>query len=83
MGLKMNIDENIEDRKYIFDCFNSENAREYIGQRCYFSDELSDFFDLSVCEFGTLTRVYDTPSPFEKGNSAFRFCLSEYHAVCK
>lgn len=67
----MKLDKRIR-REDIFDCFNCEKAEKYIGERGYFSNNLSDFSDLvnnrpkhGTLEFGTLGKIHkDLGHPF-------------------
>lgn len=65
--MKLKLDKRIKSRKDIFDCFNSEKAEKYIGERGYFANNLSDFSDLvgKHPNSGTLGAIHqDLDSPF-------------------
>ena len=55
----MKLDPRIKDRKYIFDCFSSDNAKDYIGKECYMSDCLAMFQNIEKMVSGTLTAIND------------------------
>lgn len=75
-------------KKKPFSCFDIEEAKQFIGKECYFSDSPKSFEDLDrtdwnlgeLCQKGTLKSVSsDINYPFNatKNNSfaVFRFCL--------
>lgn len=67
------LDPRIKDRKYIFDCFNSDKAKDYIGKECYMTDEFDRFSNLDDVGLGTLYGIddYFKSSP----DDWFTFCL--------
>ena len=42
----MELDKRIMSGKKPLNCFDTEQAKEFIGKKCYFSDEACDFMDL-------------------------------------
>lgn len=50
----MKLDDRIIDRKYIFDCFTSDKAKQFIGEKGYFADVLGEFKNLKGCKYGEL-----------------------------
>ena len=69
----MDLDPRIKDRAYIFDCFNSKLASKYIGQVCYFSNDIAKFSDLDMVDIDTLK--YIGKGYFFGGDKQYMFCL--------
>ena len=72
----MNLDERIIDRKYIFDCFSVDKAKEYIGENCYMTDDFPLFEDLDFVQVYKLDAIEDS-SLFcnVKEDKSFDYCL--------
>ena len=63
-----------------FNCFEQEEARKYVFKRCFFSNCLADFSDLSKCVHGMLYTFGEPPYVFIAVNEAdhylkYQFCL--------
>lgn len=84
----MKLDTRILKGKRPLTCFDSDEAKQFIGKECYFSDSPKSFEDLDrtdwnlgeICQKGTLKSVSsDINYPFNatKNNSfaVFRYCL--------
>ena len=69
----MDLDPRIEDRKYIFDCFNSNLASKYIGQVCYLSNDIANFSDLDLVDIDALKNIGE--GYFYGSDKQFAFCL--------
>lgn len=69
----MNLDPRIEDRIYIFDCFNSKMASKYIGKVCYLSNDIAEFSDLDLVDIDTLQYIGE--ECFYGSDKQFAFCL--------
>ena len=50
----MNLDKRIKDRSHIFDCFSIDEAKQYIGQKGYFTDFIENYQNLVNICYGTL-----------------------------
>ena len=70
---KMDLDPRIKDRKYIFDCFNSNLASKYIGEVCYLSNNIEEFSDLDMVDIDTLKYIGE--GHFYGSDKQFAFCL--------
>lgn len=70
----MDLDPRIEDRKYIFDCFNSNLASKYIGQVCYLSNNIEEFGDLDLVNIDTLKYIGES-NFYGSDKQVFMFCL--------
>ena len=69
----MDLDPRIKDRKYIFDCFNVDEVKKYIGKACYLSNDISNFSDLDMVDIDTLKYIGKGYS--FGGDKQFMFCL--------
>lgn len=67
------LDPRIKDRKFIFDCFNAEEAKKYIGQKCYMSDFIGRFDDIENTVECTLENI--DGGRFVYNSLWFAFCL--------
>lgn len=68
------LDPRIKDRKYIFDCFNADEAKKYIGKKCYMTDYFERFEDVESTAKCILHKIEDS-GPFVEGNFRFSYCL--------
>jgi hypothetical protein len=71
----MKIDDRIQDRKYIFDCFSADKAKEYIGENCYMTDDLPLFEDLDFISVRKLDAIDNSGFYYEEVDSTFEYCL--------
>lgn len=71
----MNIDERIPDRKYIFDCFSADKAKEYIGENCYLTDDFPLFEDLDFIQVYKLDAIDNSQFFNETEDRNFEYCL--------
>ena len=53
----MKLDPKIKETAIIGHCFNSKELKEYIGQKCYFTDDLEAFSDLRAAIKGVLKAI--------------------------
>ena len=58
----MKIDNKVKDNYKIFTCFDTEQAKRYVGTTGYFTDDISDFNNLDDCYYDTLDDVDDNSS---------------------
>ena len=70
----MKLDNRIIDRKYIFDCFNADKAKEFIGEDCYMTNDIELFKDLCSINVYTLDKIEDGFYNAEE-DEYFDFCL--------
>lgn len=70
----MELDPRIKDRKYIFDCFNADEAKKYIGKKCYVTDWFERFENIEWTGKGTLLGI-DDDGHFVAEHGRFGFCL--------
>lgn len=55
----MELDKRIRALSDILTCFDVERAKEFLGEKGYFADDLYCFTDLQSCTYGTLTDACD------------------------
>lgn len=67
------LDPRIKDRKYIFDCFNADEAKKYIGKKCYMSDSIARFEDVEITAPCILREIED--GRFVDDCLRFTYCL--------
>lgn len=53
----MKLDKRVKENALIGHCFNSEELKRFIGQECYFTDNLENFSDLTDSLKGVLKAV--------------------------
>lgn len=71
----MELDKRIKDTGSILTCFSIEAAKEYLGQKGYFADEIYAYHDLDHVDFRTLDRVDGDHVPFVAGDLCYQFFL--------
>lgn len=72
----MILDSRIKSRSWIFDCFNAHIAEQYIGEKCYMTNSLELFSDLSsVNKYRLDSVVKDSYFYNEETDRSFDFCL--------
>lgn len=64
----MKLDPRIESLSDILTCFDIEQAKQFIGEKGYFAIDLDCYCCLDKKNYGTLTEVEDSASPFKAGN---------------
>ena len=53
----MELDKRIKEGKRPLNCFDTEQAKQFIGKKCYFSDDARDFMNLDKADGDTLFYV--------------------------
>ena len=53
----MELDKRIKEGKRPLTCFDTEQAKQFIGKKCYFSDDARDFMNLDKADGDTLFYV--------------------------
>ena len=70
----MALDKRIIDRKYIYDCFNADMTKEFIGEDCYMTNDIELFQNLDRINVYKLDRIED--GFYNAGEDEyFDFCL--------
>lgn len=68
----MNLDKRIKSKLDILSCFDIEKAKEFVGQKCYFANDLYCFSVVETCYYDTLTEVFkDGSSPFKDDDGCY------------
>ena len=78
----MELDKRIKEGKRPLNCFDTEQAMQFIGKQCYFSDDATDFMDLDKADGDTLFYVAELQNIwtaeeycFADNSNAYRFIL--------
>lgn len=72
----MELDNRIKDIGAIMTCFSIEAAKEYLGQKGYFTNSIGDYQSLEqFTDFRTLSEVTDDDTPFCTGRCCYQFFL--------
>ena len=68
----MNLDSRIKSKSDILSCFDIEKAKEFVGQKGYFANDLYCFSVVETCYYDTLTEVFkDGTSPFKDDDGCY------------
>ena len=72
----MKLDSRIAERKHIYDVFNADKAKSFIGEECYMTNDIELYKDLDMVTIYRLDRI-DVNSFFynEEEDEYFDFCL--------
>lgn len=57
--MKLELDKRIDSLSDIFNFSDVENAKQFIGQKGYFTNTIYFFKDLQSCKYGTLINVFN------------------------
>ena len=77
------LDPRIKDRKYIFDCFNADEAKKYIGKKCYMTDYFERFVDVDITAKCILGKIEDDSHFVSKTGMPFDYCLPAEFVAAK
>ena len=61
----MKLDLRIKSKLDILSCFDIEKAKEFVGQKGYFANDLNYFSTVQSCYYDTLAEVRDNDRPFK------------------
>lgn len=67
----MNLDKRIKSKSDILSCFDIEKAKEFVGQKGYFANDLYCFSVVETCYYDTLEEVFDGDSPFKNDDGYY------------
>lgn len=58
-------------------CLNADEARNYVGKKCYFSNALENLYDLSKCSVDILKSYRDDVicDPFLGNHGDYQYCI--------
>lgn len=72
----MKLDKRIDDKRAkLMTCFNTDEAKQYVGQQGYFAEKIHAYQNLDKTRFGTLARVDDDEVPFKTDRFFYQFFL--------
>lgn len=69
----MELDKRIKEGKRPLNCFDTEQAQQFIGKKCYFSDDARDFMNLDKADGDTLFYVAELQNIW----TAEEFCFAD------
>lgn len=78
----MKLDERIKSMSDILTCFDVGKAKQFIGQKGYFSFDISSFGDLSKCHYGILNHIdtdYSLSYKCDNNEAYYNFFLPEIY----
>ena len=68
----MKLDPRIKSLSDVLTCFDIEKAKEFVGQKGYFANDLYCFSVVETCYYDTLTEVFkDGNNPFKDDDGCF------------
>ena len=67
----MKLDSRIKKLSDILTCFDIEKAKEFVGQKGYFENDLYCFSDVETCFYNTLAEVKDGDTPFKDDDCCY------------
>ena len=68
----MNLDKRIKSKSDILSCFDIEKAKEFVGQKGYFANDLYCFSVVETCYYDTLDEVFkDANDPFKDDDGCY------------
>lgn len=77
----MKLDPKIKSLSDILTCFNIEEAKQFIGQKGYFADDLALYTCLAKRQYGVLNQIfdseYDRPFQLNEGGLYWGFFIPE------
>jgi hypothetical protein len=69
----MELDKRIKEGKRPLTCFDTEQAKQFIGKKCYFSDDARDFMNLDKADGDTLFYVAE----LQNIRTAEEYCFAD------
>ena len=69
----MELDKRIKEGKRPLTCFDTEQAMQFIGKQCYFSDDATDFMDLDKADGDTMFYVAELQNVW----TAEEYCFAD------
>lgn len=77
----MKLDERILPGKRPLTCFDTEQAKEFIGKKCYFSDDARDFMNLDKADGDTLFYVAELQNIWTAEEHCFADNSNDYRFI--
>lgn len=77
----MKLDSRILEGKKPLNCFDTEQAKQFIGKKCYFSDDARDFMDLDKADGDTLFYVAELQNIWTAEEYCFADNSNDYRFI--
>lgn len=77
----MELDKRIKEGKRPLNCFDTEQAKEFIGKKCYFSDDARDFINLDKADGDTLFYVAELQNIWTAEEYCFADNSNDYRFI--
>ena len=77
----MKLDNRILEGKKPLNCFDTEQAKQFIGKKCYFSDDARDFMDLDKADGDTLFYVAELQNIWTAEEYCFADNSNDYRFI--
>lgn len=79
----MDLDKRVLQGRTYLDCFETEEARKYIGKECYFTSKPENFENLSKVPHAILYNVDDSSTPFQCYGDDGILCYDRFILPCE
>lgn len=77
----MELDKRIKEGKKPLNCFDTEQAKQFIGKKCYFSDDARDFMNLDKADGDTLFYVAELQNIWTAEEYCFADNSNDYRFI--
>ena len=77
----MELDKRIKEGKRPLTCFDTEQAKQFIGKKCYFSDDARDFMNLDKADGDTLFYVAELQNIWTAEEYCFADNSNDYRFI--
>ena len=77
----MKLDKRIKEGKRPLNCFDTEQAKQFIGKKCYFSDDARDFMNLDKADGDTLFYVAELQNIWTAEEYCFADNSNDYRFI--
>ena len=77
----MELDKRIKEGKRPLNCFDAEQAKQFIGEKCYFSDDARDFMNLDKADGDTLFYVAELQNIWTAEEYCFADNSNDYRFI--
>ena len=77
----MELDKRIKEGKRPLNCFDTEQAKQFIGKKCYFSDDARDFMNLDKAGCDTLFYVAELQNIWTAEEYCFADNSNDYRFI--
>ena len=77
----MELDKRIKEGKRPLNCFDTEQAMQFIGKQCYFSDDATDFMDLDKADGDSMFYVAELQNIWTAEEYCFADNSNDYRFI--